>query len=251
MTPGNNPGGNDRGNNGNNGNGFDRDGNHNNRGGLTGTNGNINRTDNRGGNRGNYRDDLDLRNHPENRNRGYNAYRDSYRDNYMRHDWSRPLPPPVRTYRPAPIIYHRPVVPVGWRPYRNAPYIDRILGITFGTLFNASLDYLYYNNYFIDGYDNGVIYLRNVNMLNIIWPDVMLCYDDYGRLINSQFTYSTYYNDMSRFNRIYNDLCRVYGPPIESFSDRATWFGGSSTGYVTLSFHYGNARYYTTMIVGG
>lgn len=184
------------------------------------------------------------------RNRGHNAYRDHYSWNYHHNNWSSPLPPPARMHRPAPYRHHRPHIPVGWRPYYGAPLIDRILGITFGTLFDASLNYLYTNGYNIDGYDNGVVYLRNVNMLNLPWADVMLCYDDYGRLYNAQFIHSSYYNDRSRYNRLYNDLCAVYGSPIDCDGDGVTWFGGNSTGYVTLSMNCTGSRYYTNLYIG-
>ena len=182
------------------------------------------------------------------------AHRDQYRWNYMHSNWSRPLPPPSRAYRPLPLRYYRPVVPVHYRPLVGAPIIDRILGITFGTYMDVSLSHLYYNGYDIDGYDNGIVYLRNVGMLNLTWHDVMLNYDDYGRLVNAQFVYSQSYRDYSRYDRVYRDLCAVYGSPIavndNAFESAATWFGGNSTGYVTLSFGYQAGRYYTTLSVG-
>lgn len=142
------------------------------------------------------------------------------------------------------------MIPAHWRPYYGAPVIDRILGITFGTMFNASLSYLYTNGYNIDGYDNGVVYLRNVHMMSLTWPDVMLCYDNYGRLINAQFIHSSYYNDRSRYNRLYHDLCAAYGPPIEIDGGGITWFGGNRVGYVTLSMSCTGNRYYTNLYIG-
>ncbi|MCQ2289605.1 MAG: hypothetical protein MJZ74_10985, partial [Muribaculaceae bacterium] len=187
--------------------------------------------------------------HRPDHNRGHNAYRDQYSWNHAHNNWSRPLPPPARAYRPAPYILHRPRIPVGYRPYYRAPIIDRILGITFGTMFNVSLNYLYTNGYTIDGYDNGTVYLRDVSMFSLLWPDVMLCYDN-GRLVNAQFIHSTYYNDRSRYNRLYNDLCVTYGTPIEMDSGGVTWFGGNSVGYVTLSMTAQNGRYYTNLYIG-
>ena len=179
-----------------------------------------------------------------------NPYRHDFRNNYDRGNWSRPLPPPTRPYRPAPIRYTRPVIPAHYRPYAGAPVIDRILGINFGSLFDISLNYLYTNNYYIDGYDRDIIYLRDVRMLNLLWPDVMLCYDSYGRLANAQFIISTGYADRSRYNRLYHDLCAVYGPPISVDVNGATWFGGNTTGYVTLTAAMNGARFYTTLYVG-
>ena len=197
-----------------------------------------------------------------NGNHGYNHdnhfdysnhhYRHDFHNNYINHywSWSRPLPPPVRRYRPAPIAWYRPVIPVGWYPYASAPIIDRILGITFGTLFDSSLDYLYYNGYEIDGYADHVIYLRNVPLLNLAWEDVMLCYDDYDRLVNAQFIYQTALNDHKRYNRVYNSLCRIYGQPIDSGNNGLSWYGGNSTGWVTLSTFENMGRYYTTLCIG-
>ena len=201
-------------------------------------------------------------NHGHNGNHGYNHdnhfdysnhhYRNDFHNNYINHywSWSRPLPPPVRRYRPAPIVWYRPVIPVGWHPYASAPIIDRILGITFGTLFDSSLDYLYYNGYEIDGYADHVIYLRNVPLLNLAWEDVMLCYDDYDRLVNAQFIFQTVRNDRKRFNRVYNSLCRIYGQPIDSGNNGLSWYGGGSTGWVTLSTFENMGRYYTTLSIG-
>ncbi|MBQ0121426.1 MAG: hypothetical protein KBT13_09985 [Bacteroidales bacterium] len=219
---------------------------------------NHNRDNHNRDNRGNNRDNYGNRNNHDNysshyrddRNRGHNAYRDHYSWNHAHNDWSRPLPPPARMYRPAPYRYHRPHIPVGYRPYYGAPVIDRILGITFGATFNVSLNYLYTNGYIIDGYDNNVVYLRDVNMLNLPWADVMLCYDEYGRLTNAQFIHSSYYNDRSRYNRIYHDLCAVYGTPIEIDNRGVTWFGGNNTGYVTLEISCTGSRYYTNLFIG-
>ena len=146
------------------------------------------------------------------------------------------------------------MIPHGYRPYHRAPVIDRILGITFGTLYSVSLDYLYNGGYVIDGYDTGIVYLRDVTMVGTLWPDAMLNYDTAGRLVNSQFFYSTAYLDHTRFNRVYSDLCAVYGTPIEvnrgMVGAEATWFGGNSTGYVTLTLTADAGRYYTTLSIG-
>ena len=215
---------------------------------------------NRGGNRPNGNRPNGNRGH--NGNHGYNHdnhfdysnhhYRNDFHRYYTNHywSWSRPLPPPVRHYRPAPIVWYRPVIPVGWHPYASAPIIDRILGITFGTLFDTSLDYLYINGYEIDGYADHVIYLRNVPLLNLAWEDVMLCYDDYDRLVNAQFIFHTSRTDRYRYNRVYNSLCRVYGQPINSGNNGLSWYGGGSTGWVTLSTFENLGHYYTTLSIG-
>jgi hypothetical protein len=127
--------------------------------------------------------------------------------------------------------------------------IDRILGLVFGTLYNASLDYLYYNGYYIDGYADGIIYLRDVPMLNLYWPDVMLNYE-YNKLINAQFVYYSSYYDTSRYNRVYRSLHRVYGAPVYRDGMTVSWYGGGSTGYVTLTMINDHGDYYTTMSIG-
>jgi len=236
-----NRGGNDRGNMG--GDTGNRGGND--RGGGYGKDrsGRPTRGDNgRGGGRGfNPNNRFDYANH---------HYRDQFNWNYSHHNWSRPLPPPTRAYRPRPLVWYRPTIPYGWRPYYGAPVIDRILGIVFGSLFDASLDYLYYSGYDIDGYADGVIYLRDVPMLNLTWPDVMLCYNEANALVNAQFVYSTSYYDMARYNRVYRSLCRVYGSPVAYADGTASWYGGDQTGYVTLTMIRDGGRYYTTMSIG-
>ena len=135
-------------------------------------------------------------------------------------------------------------------PYAGAPVIDRILGITFGTFFDISLDYLYYNGYEIDGYADNIIYLRNVPLLNLIWDDVMLCYDSAGRLVNAQFIFQTSRSNHYRYNRVYNSLCRVYGSPVISNIEGISWYGGNATGWVTLTTHNNLGHYYTTLSIG-
>ena len=244
----------------------DRSGNYdrnrdNNRGNHNGTAGNFDRNRNdRNRNGYDYRSGSDRRRpggsgrvhssgpvRPHNYDR--HPHRDHFRNNFARHNWSRPLPPPHRAWRPVVVHYYRPVVPAHYRPYYGAPVIDRILGITFGTYFDVSLDYLYSNGYYIDGYEANVVYLRDVSMLNLLWPDVMLSYDS-GRLANAQFVYATGYNDRSRYNRIYHDLCGVYGPPVTVNAGVATWFGGNTTGWVTLSLGTSAGRFLTTLSIG-
>ena len=183
--------------------------------------------------------------------RNYSTYNNNYRNN----DWSRPMAPPTRQYRPAVRIINRPVMPSGFVIYNRAPRINTILGLSFGSYYNASLNYLFTMGYDIDGYNRDVIYLRDVPMLRFTWADVMLSYDTYGRLYNAQFAHSTSYRDRSRFNRLYHDLYATYGTPVAShitaYEASVTWFGGSAEGYVTLEFGtdtYG--RYYTMVIVG-
>ena len=176
-------------------------------------------------------------------------YRNEFSWNHSHHNWSRPLPPPARAHRPAPLLWRRPVIPVGWRPYASAPVIDRILGLMFGTLYEASLDHLYYSGYYIDGYADGIIYLRDVPMLNLYWPDVMLNYE-YNKLVNAQFVYHSSYYDRARFDRAYRSLCRIYGSPVFQDGMTISWYGGNNTGWVTLTMTDSYGDYCTTMSIG-
>ena len=179
-------------------------------------------------------------------------YHNDYHNNYSHHSWSwsRPLPPPVRPYRPIVYEWYRPVIPYGWAPYAGAPVIDRILGLAFGSLFDTSIEYLYYNGYEIDGYADHIIYLRNVMLLNNLWDDVMLSFDGSDRLVNAQFVYhSSSYNNY-RYRRIYNSLTRVYGAPITSDSRGISWYGGGCTGWITLSTNVNLGHHYMTLSIG-
>ena len=132
-------------------------GNDRNRGGSKDRNGNMGNDRNRpdgnknggkrpGGNGGHNGDRSGFGSHNHFNYSGHHYYNDFHR-NHINHSWSwsRPLPPPARRYRPTLLDWYRPVIPYGWHPYTGAPIIDRILGLTFGTLFDASIDYLYYN----------------------------------------------------------------------------------------------------------
>ena len=179
-------------------------------------------------------------------------YHNDFHNNYTHHSWSwsRPLPPPARPYRPAIYEWYRPVIPYGWAPYSGAPIIDRILGLTFGSLFDTSIEYLYYNGYEIDGYADHIIYLRDVLLLNHLWDDVMLSFDAGDRLVNAQFVYhSSSYNNY-RYRKIYNSLTRVYGAPITSDSRGISWYGGGCTGWITLSTHIDLGHHYMTLSIG-
>ena len=178
------------------------------------------------------------------RDRWYDYYR------YNRWSWYHPIAPPLRPWRPRVIWYYRPVIPTGYRIYASAPIITGVLGLEFGTLLDASLNYLYYNGYSIDGYQDNVVYLRDVNMMGYSWPDVMLQYDNGGGLCYAEFVTSSTYQDDYRFNNLYSNLCSTYGTPINSGNGYYSWYGGNQTGYINLNFAYDNGRYYTVMTLG-
>lgn len=224
-------------------------GNNNHRPGVGNGNNNHNRPDNNG-----YR--------PGNGNNNYRPGVGNHRPG-VGHVPSHPAPrpphiaPPHRPYRPPMLRPHyRPMPPRGWRPARPVPVIRGILGLTFGTAINLSLDYLLSSGYHVDGYTNDIVYLRNVSALNYIWTDAALYYGT-GGLDASSFYYSTPRYDLARYNNVYNSLVATYGMPVSvnnaPGSIGATWFGGNN-GYITLSFGSnnlnGSLRYLTTLTFG-
>ena len=178
-------------------------------------------------------------------------------DHYRPGHW-RPMPrPPYRPFMPAYRPWCPPVRPVGFRPYIGCPNIVSVLGVIFGTTINVTLDALYNNGYNIAGYMNNAIYLTNVSLMNVMWPNVTLSYSN-GGLRGSEFTYSSPGYDMSRYNIIYNQLYRQYGSPVSTDANgpavTTTWWGYDN-GYIRLSFfpdyaYNGSSRYYTTLSIG-
>lgn len=165
--------------------------------------------------------------------------------------------PPHRPHRPPMRPWSRPVPPLSWRPRPAAPVIASILGITFGTAINMSLDYLINRGYTIDGYGNDAVYLRDVNEMSYYWPDATLYYGA-GGLARSEFLYSTSYPDPMRYNSLYTRFNRTYGPPINIVRTggvlSATWFA-PNRGYVTIDYRSqyslgGDLRYFTTLTFG-
>lgn len=171
-----------------------------------------------------------------------------------RPNWSAPVPPPHRNYRPIGRPIPRPVPPHGYHPCHTAPVIHTILGITFGTLYHASLDYLYNKGYEIDGYADNTVYLRNVPEMGYTWPDATIYYDSYGRLASSQFIYSTSFSALGRYDRLYHTLSMTYGSPVSASWNGAhretIWYGGDARGYVSLEYDYSGGRYYTILSYG-
>lgn len=143
------------------------------------------------------------------------------------------------------------MIPVGWHPWHKAPVIRGILGLTFGTAYYTSLDYLFDRGYEIDGYYDGIVYLRNIVEMRVTWPDVMLNYGTNNAFNSAEFHYSTSFDDLGRFNYVHRELCRLYGSPMSYNESRsgiqAVWYGGNSIGYVTLEYSYMAGRYYTTL----
>ncbi len=228
----------------------DNYGNHNRPGKRPGDNyGNHNRPGNNYGNHGHgYYD----------RYRYHHGYRprDGRRDHmFVRysHGWARPWRPAPRPWHHSMWWYRRPVIPVGFTPLSGCPIIDGIIGLYFGTAYDASLNFLYYNGYNIGGYYNNVIYLNDVDLYGYRWPGVMLNYDPVTGLNYAQFSYYTTYSDPYRYNRLYRSLCDAYGRPVQVVSGsypQVTWLGGDGRGYVTLSQNFTNGRFFTAISFG-
>ena len=247
--PGNNGGGNHSGNHGGNNGGYRPGGNHNDHNGGYRPGGNHN------GHNGGYR--------PGGNHGGYKPSHGNYHPGVNRphdhhgvivhrpHSWVTPVAPPIRHFRPHHHHIIRPVIPAGWCPWHKAPVIRGILGLTFGTAYYASLDYLFDRGYEIDGYYDGIVYLRNIVEMRVTWPDVMLNYGTNNAFNSAEFHYSTSFDDLGRFNYVHRELCRIYGSPMSYNESRsgiqAVWYGGNSIGYVTLEYSYMAGRYYTTL----
>lgn len=260
--PGNNGGGNHSGNHGGNNGGYRPGGNHNDHNGGYRPGGNHNNHNGGyrpggnhndhnggyrpGGNHGGYKPG------PGNYHPGVNRPHDHHGMIVHRpHSWVTPVAPPIRHFRPHHHHIIRPVIPVGWHPWHKAPVIRGILGLTFGTAYYTSLDYLFDRGYEIDGYYDGIVYLRNIVEMRVTWPDVMLNYGTNNAFNSAEFHYSTSFDDLGRFNYVHRELCRLYGSPMSYNESRsgiqAVWYGGNSIGYVTLEYSYMAGRYYTTL----
>lgn len=184
-----------------------------------------------------------------NKPNGHVQHKPPVKPHYHQH-----VAPPARPHRPHYRPMPRITPPPYWRPHHNAPRINGVLGLTFGTLYNITLDYLYSYNFDVDGFTNNIVYLRNVPQMNYRWQDVMLNYSA-GRLHSVQFVNSTGYYDTGRYNNVYQQLCRLYGAPISSRSStynqhECVWYGGHSQGMVSLEYYNYNGRYYTTLTFG-
>lgn len=153
--------------------------------------------------------------------------------------WHRPTPPPV--YRPVP----------GWRPFSS------ILGVALGSAINFSINALINSGYTVSGYGNDAIYVTNASMLNMMWPDATLFYNN-GGLYASEFVYSTPNYNMNRYYNTYNMLVRNYGAPIDVTNVNglvsSTWWGTNNQ-FIRLTFQSGLAgngmtRFFTTLSFG-
>lgn len=106
---------------------------------------------------------------------------------------------------------------------------------------------------------SDAVYLSNVSMMNVVWPDAALLYNSMGRLAGSEYIYTDLYDNPVVFNRVYRDLVARYGSPyavnrgVYGGSDISWWGPGGQ--YIRLSYSGGTAsdgrfRYYTTLNFG-
>lgn len=164
----------------------------------------------------------------------------------------------VRDDKPKTISAPKKITkPSNYKTRTDIASIGDILGLAFYSTIKAGLDYLFEKDYYIDGYDDNTVYLRDVNQLDFDWDDVNLNYSN-GQLDNAQFIYSTSKNDETRYNAVYKELCRLYGDPVVleynayTPSGYAAWYGLGDKNYVTLEYYkdYSNSgkkRYYTIL----
>lgn len=176
-----------------------------------------------------------------------------------------PTPPPpgnhgpVRPNMPPPRPFNRPAPPpAGWRPYSGWRPFNTILGVALGTAFNMSLNALINSGYTVNSYGNNTIYLDNVQMLNMWWPDAALYFNNVGQLYASRFIYSTLGYDPSRYDMVYTTLMSNYGSPVSINNTgngvETTWWGPGNQ-FIHLSYKSdysagGGLRYYTILSFG-
>lgn len=171
----------------------------------------------------------------------------------------RPVQPPVRPHRPAPRPYLRPVPPSSYRPYASAPVLNAIFGLAFGVNIRTSIHVLSGSGYYIDGYGDRTVYLRNVSDMGYSWSDAVVEYDSGDRMVAVSLYESTAGYDVRRFNALYSRLCDNYGLPalrdFDSDDKSATWYDRYGAHTVTLSYRFmssgsGYPRYYTILTYG-
>ena len=165
--------------------------------------------------------------------------------------------PPSRPYLPPSRPYYRPAPPRAWRPAANWRPFHTVLGVSFGSAINVSLNLLLNSGYTVQSYGSNAIYLSNVPMMNYYWPDATMYYNN-GALAGSEFVYYTPYANTSRYDMVFNALCGSYGTPVSVINNgglvTASWWGPGNQ-YISLSYggqYAGNGSlgYYTTLTFG-
>lgn len=188
-------------------------------------------------------------------------------DNRRPHDYGRPggqhhfapCPPPPRPHMPAANRpWFRPTPPPAFRPAPTWRPFSTILGISLGSAVNFTVNSLINAGYAVTGYNTNAVYVTNVPMLNMLWPDATLYYGNRGGLCGSEFVYSTPAYNLNRYNAVYNSLVSAYGMPVNVSNANgvmtATWWGIGNQ-FISLSFTSGLAangatRFFTTLSFG-
>lgn len=173
--------------------------------------------------------------------------------NSFRHNswsWRNPIRPSVRQWRPSTMWVYRPIVTININRYSSYPTIAGVLGLRWGTSFINSLNYLYYSGYEIDGFENNIVYLTDVELMDYAWDDVMLQFDGNDNLDYVEFAFWNYTYDTSRFYSLYHTLCSIYGSPVSYDNSMYSWYGGDGIGYVNLGMQYGTDVCYTVLAFG-
>lgn len=225
---------------GNNGNGNHNNGNHN------GNHNNGNHNNGNNGNHNGWKPGNNWNQHgnvkpPQNHNDGhFNGHGPNHPNRPPHYAWHRPEPP--RHWRPSP----------SWRPFRS------VLGIAFGSALNFTVQALTNNGYNVVSYGPSGVWVENVPMLNLMWPDAQLFYNSAGALCGSRFIYSTGYDNLNRYNMAYTSLINAYGMPVSTQTTASgmevTWWGTNNQ-FIRLAYNAeyspaGSLRYYTTLSFG-
>lgn len=156
---------------------------------------------------------------------------------------------------PQPQPHNRPIPyvapPRNWHPHSNAPVIRGVLGITFGSLYNATLNHLRHNNYIISHHTNDAIYLTNAVQCGYTWNDAIIHFA-WGKLTSAQFINSSMFNNTRRYDEVNRVLTEMYGRPVsvrrlDDGGHECIWYGGDRQGMVSLEYYYHAGRYYTTL----
>ena len=176
--------------------------------------------------------------------RFFNSFR------YNSWSWRNPIRPSVRPWRPSTMWVYRPIVTINISRYSSYPTIAGVLGLRWGTSFINSLNYLYYSGYEIDGFENNIVYLTDVELMNYDWDDVMLQFDGNDNLDYVEFAYWDNYYNTNRFYSLYNTLCSIYGSPVSYNNSMYSWYGGDGIGYVNLGMQFATDVCYTVLAFG-
>ena len=111
--------------------------------------------------------------------------------------------------------------------------LTAVFGLPFGISINISIDNLRRDGYYIDGYNNNEVYLRNVYEMNYSWDDGVVIYDSSGRMQSARLYQSTYGYDSSRFDNLYSQICSQYGLPANTATERKQSLGMTATAATT------------------